>query len=239
MGRNYQRGGRRSPCVDSMTPAPARTDGRALAALGLAGAAVAVLTIGALHLLAAPTVDPVRRTISEYALGPYAWLFDTGVLALAAGAAAVLVALVRTGRVRLRSAATVLYGAGVLGLVLVVAFEKTNWSVGPSVSGYIHRYSSLLVFLALPLAVLLLGRAARARWATVLGAATLGWLAVILSGIPLGPLLGRDWWQVFPLGLMERGLALTMVAAIVALAVSALRRQPAPVPLAAPATIAA
>lgn len=204
-----------------------RADGRLLAALGLAGAAVAVVTIGALHLLAAATVDPVRRTISEYAVGADGWLFDVGVLALAAGAAAVLVALVRTGRVRPLSPATVLYGIGVVGLVLVVAFEKTNWAVGPSLSGYIHRYSSLLVFVALPLAVLLLGRALQARWATVLGAATLAWMAAILAGIPLGPMLGLPWWQVWPLGLMERGLALTMVAGVVALGVWAMR-QPAP-----------
>ena len=204
-----------------------RADGRLLAALGLAGAAVAVVTIGALHLLAAATVDPVRRTISEYAVGADGWLFDVGVLALAAGAAAVLVALLRTGRVRPLSPATVLYGIGVVGLVLVVAFEKTNWAVGPSLSGYIHRYSSLLVFVALPLAVLLLGRALQARWATVLGAATLAWMAAILAGIPLGPMLGLPWWQVWPLGLMERGLALTMVAGVVALGVWAMR-QPAP-----------
>jgi hypothetical protein len=218
--------------VDIATPAPVRADGRLFAALGLAGAAVAVVTIGALHLLAATTVDPVRRTISEYAVGADGWLFDVGVLALAAGAAAVLVALLRTGRVRPLSPATVLYGIGVVGLVLVVAFEKTNWAVGPSLSGYIHRYSSLLVFVALPLAVLLLGRAVRARWATVLGAATLAWLAAILAGIPLGPVLGRAWWEVWPLGLMERGLALTMVAGVVALGVWAIRAS-------APATITA
>ena len=212
--------------MDIATPAPVRADGRLFAALGLAGAAVAVVTIGALHLLAAATVDPVRRTISEYAVGADGWLFDVGVLALAAGAAAVLVALLRTGRVRPLSPATVLYGIGVVGLVLVVAFEKTNWAVGPSLSGYIHRYSSLLVFVALPLAVMLLGRALQARWATVLGAATLAWMAAILAGIPLGPVLGRPWWQVWPLGLMERGLALTMVAGVVALGVWALRRPP-------------
>jgi hypothetical protein len=209
--------------VDIATPAPVRADGRLFAALGLAGAAVAVVTIGSLHLLAAATVDPVRRTISEYAVGADGWLFDVGVLALAAGAAAVLVAVLRTGRVRPLSPATVLYGIGVVGLVLVVAFEKTNWAVGPSLSGYIHRYSSLLVFVALPLAVLLLGRTLQARWATVLGAATLAWMAAILAGIPLGPVLGLPWWQVWPLGLMERGLALTMVAGVVALGVWAMR----------------
>ncbi len=110
------------------------------------------------------------------------------------------------------SPATVLYVLGVTGLVLVVAFEKTNWSIGPSLSGYIHRYASLVAFVALPLGVLLIARRLQARWAVLLGAGTLGWLVAILAGIPVGPLVGRSWWQVLPLGLMERGLAVTLVA---------------------------
>jgi len=219
--------------VDLATRAPA---GRLLTGIGLAGAAVAVAAIGALHLLSAATVDPVRRTISEYALGAHGWLFDVGVLALAVGAAAVLIGLLRTGRVRPFSPVTVLYGAGVVGLVLVVAFEKTNWAIGPSLSGTIHRWSSLLVFVALPLAVLLLGRTLRAPWVTALGAATLAWMAAILAGIPLGPVLGLPWWQVWPLGLMERGLALTLVAAVVALGVWTARQRPAAAPITASIT---
>ena len=194
---------------------------------GLVGAGTAVATVGALHVLAADTVDPIRRTISEYAVGTYGLLFDVGVLALAAGAALVLVAVLRSGLVRLVSPATLLYVLGVTGLVLVVAFEKTNWSIGPSLSGYIHRYSSLVAFVALPLGVLLIARRLKARWAVLLGAGTLAWLVAILAGIPVGPLVGRPWWQVLPLGLMERGLAVTLVAAVVALGVWAVRQAPA------------
>ncbi|SHL14615.1 Protein of unknown function [Pseudonocardia thermophila] len=214
--------------MDVVTPARARIDGRLLAGVGLAGAAVAVLTIGALHLLAATSVDPVRRTISEYGIGEFGWLFNIGVLALAAGAVAVLGALIGSGRVRLVSPATLLYGAGVAGLVLVVVFEKTNWAIGPSLSGTIHRYASLVAFIALPLAVVLLGRAVGARWAVGTGAATLVWLAVTLIGVPLGPVIGKPWWQVWPLGLMERVLALTMVLGVVALGVWVLRQRPRP-----------
>lgn len=212
--------------VAASTPVPIAAPARVLATSGVVGAGIAVATVGALHVLAADTVDPVRRTISEYALGPYRPLFDVGVLALAAGAALVLAALLRTGQVRALSLATASYAIGVLGLVLVVVFEKTNWSVGPSVSGYIHRYSSLLAFVALPLGVLLIARRLQARWAFLLGAGTLAWLVAILAGIPVGPLVGRPWWQVLPLGLMERGLALTLVAAVAALGVWAVR-QPA------------
>ena len=109
-------------------------------------------------------------------------------------------------------------------LVVVVAFEKTNWSIGPSVSGYIHRYASLAAFIALPVAALALGRRWRrdpqfgrlrgldaARWAGV----SLGWLSTIFLGVFLRPLTGVPWWQFVPLGLVERGLAVTEVVAVV------------------------
>lgn len=225
--------GRLQRCVDvrvsppqSVTVLPATGTGRVLATLGVAGAALAVATVGVLHMIDADTVDPIRRTISEYALGADGWLFDVGVLGLAGGAALVLAALLHAGVVRWPSPATVLYGIGVAGLALVVVFEKTNWAVGPSVGGSIHRYSSLVAFVTLPLAILLIARRVRARWAALLGAVSLAWLAAIMIGIPLGPLFGRSWWQFLPLGLVERGMALTLVAAVVALALWVAAREP-------------
>jgi len=60
---------------------------------GSLGTALAVLLVGVLHVIDGDRVDPVRRTISEYALRDHGWMFDLGVLALAAGSVAVLVAL--------------------------------------------------------------------------------------------------------------------------------------------------
>ena len=88
----------------------------------------------ALHLVA-PDVDPVRRTISQYALGPWKPVFDAGVLAVAAGSAAVLAGLIRAGLVRWRSTSTALLAAWSALLVVVVAFEKIDWSVGPTPTG--------------------------------------------------------------------------------------------------------
>ena len=81
---------------------------RTLAALGLVGTGIAVVLVGLLHVVAAEQVNPVRRTISEYALGDSDWMFDVGVLGLAAGSALVLLALVRAGIVAGRSVAAVL-----------------------------------------------------------------------------------------------------------------------------------
>ena len=58
------------------------------------------------------------------------------------------------------------------------------------------------------------------RW---LGAMALAWLAPILLGFVLRPLTGVPWWQFVPLGLFERGLALTEVATVVVMGAWAAR----------------
>ena len=136
---------------------------RASVAVGLVGTALAVVLVGLLHVLYAGDVDPVRRTISEYALRDLGWMFDTGVLGLAAGSVAVLIALVRAGLVRWPSFAAVGMLVWAAGMVAVVVFEKTNWAVGPSVGGVIHRYASLVAFLALPVATLVATRGRERR----------------------------------------------------------------------------
>jgi hypothetical protein len=192
---------------------------RVTVAVGLVGTALAVVLVGLLHVIDAGQVDPVRRTISEYALRDHGWMFDVGVLALAAGSVAVLVALVRAGLMRWPSSAAVGMLVWVAGMVAVVAFEKTNWSVGPSIGGMIHRYASLVAFLALPVATLVAARGRDgAAWPRWLAITALAWLCAILSGVLLRPFSGVPWWQFLPLGIMERGLALTEVAVVVALA---------------------
>lgn len=199
---------------------------RAFAALGGLGVAAAILLVGALHVVAADQVDPIRRTISEYALGADAWMFDVGVVALAIGSVAVMVALARAGILRPLSGATVLLAVWAIGMLTVVVFEKTNWSVGPSVGGYIHRYASLVAFLALPVGALLIARSQRGVpgflanrvWTRVLALASLGWFLPILWGFAMRPITGRSWWNAVPLGLVERGLALTEVLLVAALA---------------------
>ena len=115
----------------------------------------------ALHVVTLEEIDPVRRTLSQYALGPWKPVFDAGVLAVAAGSAAVLAGLVRAGLVRRAGRRRSLLAAWTVCLVVVVAFEKIDWSVGPTPTGYVHRYASLLAFFCLPAAALALGRAWR------------------------------------------------------------------------------
>jgi len=214
---------------------------RVTAALGLGGIAVCVVLIGLLHPIAAD-IDPIRRTISQYALGEWAWMFNVGVIGLAVGSALVLIAHVRSGTLRWTSRASLGLAAWAVALLLVVVFEKANWSVGPSVGGYIHRYASLVAFFALPTAALALGRQWRsdalwgrfAAWTRALGLLSFGWLAVILASLVLGPLNGVAWWRFIPIGLVERGLALSEVAAVVVMGLWAYRASQVPVPAAHP-----
>lgn len=194
----------------------------------LVAVAGTVLIFVALHVLP-PTdhISPVTRTISEYALTSSAWAFDLGVLLLVAASVAVFSGLVLLGRLRTVSVATVFGALWAAGLLTLVSFPKHNWALGSvSTTGQVHRLASLVAFLALPVAVISIarrrGRAAHpapARSAFWLGVLALAWFSPLLYAVLTGPLTGTPWWQAIPLGLVERGLALTEVLAVVALAV--------------------
>jgi hypothetical protein len=209
------------PAVDH-----ART--RTFATLGLAGVGLSVLLIGVLHVVATD-VSPVRRTISEYALGEYRWVFDTGVLGLCAGSALVLFALVRKGLLVWPATGAVALGVWSVALVVIVAFEKTNRAVGPSVGGVIHRYASLVAFLSVPVAALALGRRWRgdvawgrfAMVSRILGVLALVVLGAIVARIALRRVPGVS--DLVPLGLAERVLAIIEVATVAMFALWSLR----------------
>ena len=71
---------------------------RLSAALGVLAVAGCLVLIVLLHAWAG--LDPVWMTLSEYALGPLGWMFDTGVTCLATGSVLVLAALVRARLLR-------------------------------------------------------------------------------------------------------------------------------------------
>ena len=63
------------------------------------------------------------------------------------------------------------------------------------------------------------------RWVFGLGALGLAWFLPIVAAMLLRPATGLPWWQAIPLGLVERGLALSEVAALFVLAAAMLRRR--------------
>ncbi|ONI91502.1 hypothetical protein ALI144C_01055 [Actinosynnema sp. ALI-1.44] len=191
----------------------------ALGLLGLVGTAASVLLIGLLHVLPPSSeVSVVRRTISEYGLLEDAWVFNLGVVALALGSLAVMAALAVRQVIRPFSAASVLITLWSLCLLAVVVFPKNNWAIGPSVGGMVHRYASVVAFICLPIAAIVVGRAAKAAWPVWLGVLSLAWFGLIVGAVVLQPFTGVYWWIAIPLGAVERGLLITEVAAVAALA---------------------
>lgn len=190
--------------------------------VGLVAVGIGILVIVGLDVAYLDEISPLRRTISEHGLGAQGWIFGLGVGILALGSAAIGVALARTRLAGI--VGTLALMAWSVGLFITATFPKHDWSVGPSMSGSIHRVGSLIAFLSLPVAALIIARPWRhperrlpAIAAFVLGVGSLLWVAGIGAMVMIGQSSGLAWWQVMPLGLVERGLAATEIAALLAL----------------------
>lgn len=202
--------------------------------MGLVAVGGGVAVIVGLDLAYLGEINPLRRTISEHGLGEQGWIFALAVGLLAAGSAAIGVALAR--RRLAGTFGTIALMAWSAGLLVTASFPKHDWAVGPSLSGSIHRVGSLIAFLSLPIAALIIARPRRHRRGVSVVAFTLGlgsvlWVVGIAAVIMLATRSGLAWWQVMPLGLVERGLAATEVATVIALgAWASLNASPAAAP---------
>lgn len=197
---------------------------RRMALAGMIASLTAIVMIGGLDVLTLnDDPAPWNRTISQYALWPKMELvFGFGVALLAAGSLAVARAVVHRGLARVRSAAVISLILWSTGLFMVVVFEKHDWAVGPSWHGYLHNLGSLMAFVALPIAAIRLGRAWRgdAVWGAWAGRTrAVGWLsyalfALVPVAIGIAAATGANWWEVLPLGLVERLFTLAEVVAV-------------------------
>lgn len=175
-------------------------------------------------------VSAIHRTISEYGLISIAPFFITGVVVGAVGLVLVSVAALWLGRAEISrpTLAGLATATAAIGLVLVALFDKTDWTVGDTPAGMIHRAGSLMTFLALPVALIAITwrRWSNNRllgWACVLAAVAPVWLApIVVVVVASGGAVA--WWQVVPLGIVERGMVLTEAAALLLIALDAVRR---------------
>ncbi|GAA3233822.1 DUF998 domain-containing protein [Nonomuraea helvata] len=196
--------------------------------LGAAGAGIAMIVV--LELTSFDEMNPLRRTISEHGLGPDGWIFGLAVGLLATGSAAIGVSLARKRLAGIFG--TIALMGWSVGLLMTAWFEKNDWAVGPSLHGSIHRVGSFVAFLSLPLAAVIIARPWRHRErsrATLvafgLGICSVLWVVGIATVMVIGARQGLPWWRAMPLGLVERGMAVTEVAALLALGVWAAARQ--------------
>jgi Protein of unknown function (DUF998) len=220
--------------ADARTSAPSTAAAsRAPAMIGTA--ALAALAVGSLLVLLLQFIPPtneistIRRTISEYALTANKWIFDVGVILVAVASAMLFAMHVLRRTLPLVSGATLFGALWTVSLLVIVAFPKTNWAIGPSTGGTVHRIASMIGFIGLPIGLLLASRrvfpdSTPWRWATRLLAITsLLWFGVILGGVAMMLAGSGPWWQILPLGLVERLMALNEIFAIAVLAVPLLR----------------
>jgi hypothetical protein len=201
------------------------------AATGMAALAAAVVLVGGLDLRNALTsADELRRTISQYGLGPDRWVFNLGVLALAVGSVLVLAPLVRRGITSWRSGASIALWLWSIGLIVVVAVPKQDWSLPRSIGGDIHRLASVVAFVALPIAAILLSRRWRrdevwgrfARWTFGLGVLAAVAFTPLIYSIVGSLVTGTPWYRLITLGWVERVLVVVEVLAVIAMGVWAL-----------------
>lgn len=176
---------------------------RQLGTIGILGTGWVVSVTIALHVLD-PELDPVKRTISEYALGPYWWLQKSSDLALGTGILGVGLGLRRTlaPRARARTAVALLLIVGASFLLSGIFDPDPIGATDATTTGAVH---------------------ATAAMAALLGGLTSAWL---LRGV----FAADPSWRRFAAA--ERLFALAITLAIVAtFAVFAVAKPPAEGPV--------
>ncbi|MET8306486.1 DUF998 domain-containing protein [Micromonospora sp. NPDC005173] len=194
---------------------------RSTGLLALSGIALAALLTVIGHLEVNDDLNPWALTISDFAVSDRGGVIDIAMVVLALATVALLYGLRRTGPPEPVSdrPTELLLGAWVAGLLLAAVVPTNEPGTAMTTAAYLHRYASVVAFLALPAAGWLLARrpdlapAARTLRALVLLSLALA-AAMIWSAYPGERLL---------IGLAERLLILTEVAVLGTVAVTLAR----------------
>jgi hypothetical protein len=190
--------------------------------LALGGIAVAALLAVIGHVEVNDDLNPWALTVSDFAVSDRGGVIDAAMVVLAAATAVLLPALRRAHRspaVRPGRTVEVLLAAWVGGLLLAAVVPTNEPGLPMDTAAYVHRYASVVAFLALPAAGWLL--AARLP----VGARAVRWLA--LASLALAAAMV---WSAYPgdrllIGLIERLLILAEVAVLAVVAGTLLRRR--------------
>ncbi len=195
---------------------------RRLARTGIAGVVVATVFIGLLHLLPTSRVlNPLRSTISEYALLPDGWMFNAGVLLLSVSSALILLAMLTREMVGPRTWGVRMMLLWCIGLVGLILFPKQGLGVDSSLAGRVHWSWTLLAFFSLPIGTCLVCWRHRAvpgrypRWAIRLSMVAGGWFLVLTAQTVLSAITPVKAYLI--VGLVERALSLTEMIVVVVL----------------------
>lgn len=207
---------------EAHVPGPDIVLARRLASAGISGVLVALAAIAALHLvMPSRSLDPLSRTISEYALLPNGWVFSWGVVVLAASSALILAAMLVREMVPWRSFSALFMSLWCLGLLGLVVFPKQGFNSNPSMAGRVHWTWTLIAFFSLPIGTCLMCWQHRVvagrwpRWAVRLSLVAGGWFVVLTGQTVLSAVTPIQAWRV--VGLVERVLSATEMAVVVVL----------------------
>lgn len=202
---------------------------RRLAVTGLIGVAIACVAELIMHVLpGGRRLDPLTATISAYALEPGGWCYSIGVITLAIASVLLAGGLLAGRLLHPRRWWALWYALWCIGLIGLTVITKTEIGPNSSVQSRIHWSFTLLAFVSLPLSVLLMVRDIRRRAdrrhlslprplavARVLMWVAVGWF-VLLAGQTVLSMFSAT--ALFPwVGLLERGVAVTEMAAVACL----------------------
>lgn len=185
---------------------------RSTGLFALGGIALAALLTVIGHLEVNDDLSPWALTISDFAVSDRGGVIDVAMVVLALASVALLYGLRRAGPLR---AAELLLGTWAAGLLLAAVVPTNEPGTAMTTAAYLHRYASVVAFLALPVGGWLLARrpdlapAARTLRALVLLSLALA-AAMIWSAYPGDRVL---------IGLVERLLILAEVAVLATVAV--------------------
>ncbi|MEV6690068.1 DUF998 domain-containing protein [Micromonospora sp. NPDC051196] len=186
----------------------------------LIGIALAAL-LAVIGHLGVRDLDPVSLTVSDYAVSDSGGAIHLAMLTLAVASALLVPALrrlgvpgARTGRL---GAAQLLLAVWAGGLLLAGLVPTNPPGTEMGTAAYVHRYASVVAFLALPVVGWLLA----AQLPT--GARTRHWLRILTVASLL--LAAAQIWSAYPgdrafYGLIERALILSEVTLLALLAIA-------------------
>ncbi|MEU1685637.1 DUF998 domain-containing protein [Micromonospora sp. NPDC005707] len=178
--------------------------------LALGGIALAAVLAVLGHLEVNDNLSPWSLTVSDFAVSDRGGVIDTAMAVLAAATLVLLPALLRAGAGRLAGALLVAWSAGLMAAAVVPTNEP---GLPMDVAAYVHRYASVVAFLALPVGGWLLARR--------LGGRAAGWVrGLVLTSLVLAATM---IWSAYPgdrllIGLVERLLILAEVALLAVVA---------------------
>jgi hypothetical protein len=184
--------------------------------LALGGIALAALLTVIGHLEVNNDLNPWALTISDFAVSDRGGVIDVAMVVLALATVALLYGLRHTGPPRPRAGtAELLLAAWVAGLLLSALVPTNEPGTAMTSAAYLHRYASVVAFLALPVGGWLLAR----RPDLAPAARTLRTLVLLSLALAAAMI-----WSAYPgdrvlIGLAERLLILTEVAVLATVAV--------------------